>query len=362
MSGVTVLRPDRILSEAEIPPRWKLEVEHIQSTYCVRTGPRSEVGHVDVKKVCRAQDTADIVNVRFSDIPLGRGYWLQVRVWEDKTAAARKRVADKTSAPPPVILESTNLKELRMKHQRLAQAGGDISYISRGDPDHVAKLAQKNALSVPKGRAGDATVKRIVADLPTLVYYSRPADAWTIGRLVQSLTPTEVKEEIARGAARGDAEEEWYWLEHSDATGPALVAEPLEDIIAAATMSPPQVFFYEKGTAFEGEGLHGQWWMQEFDENSDPRGQICWAKCHKCRAWRIVEDGEFYAHLRQNPVEFHCSDIHEKGCGARASGAEGRYLPELKQVRRRKRAPVQLVCDGGDPAAAIGSPRKRRRA
>jgi len=173
------------------------------------------------------------------------------------------------------------------------------------------------------------------------------------------MTPDEVGEEIDRKGASGDREGEWYWLEYEDATGPALQAEPLEDIVAAATRSPPELFFYEPGTAFKGEGLEGKWWMES--QEWERGGTLNWSQCCACRAWRVIQDVGTYEILRQNPVLFTCSKIHpDKGCNGRASHEEERYMPELRQVHRRQRLPVKRKIDEVDPNGKGSKKRKNR--
>ena len=280
----------------------------------------------------------------------------EVSVREDKTFAARQRIAGKKNPPPPPVPIVTNLQDLRKKHQKLAGSGGDVSYVPRADPDHVLLLAREAALPVSKGSAGTATAAAHCKALSTVVYYSRAVHTWTLGRIVQAMTPDEVGEEIDRKGASGNREGEWFWLEYEDATGPALQAEPLEDIVAAATRSPPELFFYSPGTAFKGEGLEGKWWMES--QEWERGGTLNWAQCCACRAWRVIQDVATYEILRQNPVLFNCSQLHEKGCNGRPSHEEERYMPELRQVHRRAR---RRLTPEDNAAQKNDKPPKRRK-
>lgn len=82
LEGVTVLRPDREDVDAsggprQKPKRMRLEVDLIQSTYCLRVGPENLVGLYAVKKHSRAARTARYCNASFSDVALDRGQWME---------------------------------------------------------------------------------------------------------------------------------------------------------------------------------------------------------------------------------------------------------------------------------------------
>lgn len=79
LEGVKVLRPDRLWAvQGPSRKRMRLEVDGIQSTYCIRTG----VEGTGLLKKSRAADKYPIINSGFSDNPRKRGNWVEVRWFE----------------------------------------------------------------------------------------------------------------------------------------------------------------------------------------------------------------------------------------------------------------------------------------
>lgn len=256
---------------------------------------------------------------------------------------------------PPPVEETTNLGVMRRKHEVLAKSGVDVSYVPEASTDHLFTMAHQAALPMPKTTPHrKQAVAKYVTTLPTVMYFSEAAKCWTLGRVHGEMDPEEIAEEAERINDTEPDLGKWYWLEYEDGIGAGMQAVSLEALELAACERSPRIFFFESGTAFDGVGLNGEWWCAE------QGGDLNWAQCSCCRAWREVKDDALYSFLREHSVDFSCSDIDkEKKCGARFSDKEKRYCPELKTLKHRKQVPVKRPCDRENENGRPGAKRPR---